>query len=109
MTQAVTHGADSERLVTVATELGRQADRTVDVAMTGSGSMTVLLQAWDGADAEPFARDWAAARQRLDAAAAHLQAAARLLRAQGDDQGATSAGGTTTAEAGPGGGPTLRR
>ena len=107
MTQAVTHGADSERLVTVATELGRQADRTVDVAMTGSGSMTVLLQAWDGADAEPFARE--AARQRLDAAAAHLQAAARLLRAQGDDQGATSAGGTTTAEAGPGGGPTLRR
>lgn len=98
MTEAVTHGADTDRLATVATALGRQADRTIDVAMVGSGSMALLLQVWDGADAEHFARDWTTARQHLDAAAAHLRAAATQLRAQADDQQSTSASGS-----GPGG------
>lgn len=97
----VTHGADTERLRSIATQLGTSAQRARDVGAMGSGSIAVLLEAWQGADVGHFAGAWDAAGRSLEQAADHLQHAAEELRRQSDEQtGASRAGSGSAAGAG---------
>lgn len=99
----VTHGADTERLRSIATELTGCAQRARDVAAMGNGSIGVLAQAWQGPDVEHFVHSWEGAGRSLEQAADRLQQTAEELRRQADNQteGSTA---RATGGGGPGGG-----
>lgn len=93
--QAVTHGADPERLDDIAVNLRQQGLAADDVAEKGAAMMLVLQETWRGVDVEHFATRWSAARQQVDAAAQRLHgASAQLSREAAEQRGASEDAGS---------------
>lgn len=82
----VTHGADADRLSTIATQIIDSASRTRDIATTGSMQLTVLAESWQGPDVEHFIHEWDAASRSIGQAADGLDRVAAELQRQADEQ-----------------------
>lgn len=102
MSGSVTHGAETSRLLEIATQLDAQARRTEVCEEQGTSMLAVLQDAWAGPDCQSFEAGWHPSRQQLVEASSRLRQAAALLRdeAQAQDEASQGAPG-----AGAGGGP----
>lgn len=100
----VTHGADTERLTTIAADLGRSAEQARGLGTAGGGMFAVLGDVWQGPDLDDFGRQWETAGRALAATADHLDAYATRLRAQADDQTEASTPSDKQRGGGDGGG-----
>lgn len=95
---ALTHGADTERLEQIATQLLACARRVEAVGDTGTACAPVLEEAWAGGDCEAFIGSWGSARHLVEQTETHLRAFAALLLEQAAQQEGAS---STTGQPGP--------
>lgn len=102
----LTHGADTDRLEDIATQLLASAQRVGAVGDTGTASAPVLEEAWAGGDCEAFIGSWQSARQMVEQTQTHLRAFAALLQEQAAQQDAASGGGAAAVHPSPSSAPT---
>ncbi|KRE37086.1 hypothetical protein ASG73_12350 [Janibacter sp. Soil728] len=94
MSTGVSHGADTDRLRSVAQGLSGSARTVLQVQHSGTSSMGALVESWAGPDTEVFAADWQQSVEVLAAAAERLSTLAMLLveQAEQQDQGSRGSG-----------------
>lgn len=104
---SVTHGADVERLRTIAGELGRSAGAITKIEQAGVAQSAALQGAWSGQDLEAFVRSWDGSRRQLVGCADRLAGFAQLLleQAEQQDTGSEGSGQGSTGPNGPGTAP----
>ncbi|CAM4197357.1 WXG100 family type VII secretion target [Janibacter anophelis] len=98
---AVTHGGDPTQMRQVAGQLKASGERITDSAAMMRGSRQVLVQSWEGADAEALLRSAEGAEGQLTSAADVLIAFAARLIEQADQQQGASEGSVRTAGSPP--------
>ncbi|MGO1167051.1 MAG: hypothetical protein ACTMHL_10585 [Janibacter sp.] len=101
MGNVVSHGADTERLDEISSQLRQEAHRLEDVGTQGSAMLLVLHEGWSGPDVETFDAGWSTARSQVEQASQRLQAAVADLQRQAADQRSASEGGGATSVGAP--------
>jgi uncharacterized protein YukE len=93
MAERYTHGMDPGRVRAIADRLAAAQRDLAGVSTRADDAARQLREAWDGEDAQAFARRWPALRQTLDSQAGDMESLVRRLREQAEEQDRASGTG----------------
>lgn len=86
MAERYTHGMDLGRVRSIADRLAAAQRDLAGVSTRADDAARQLREAWQGEDAQTFARRWPVLRQTLDDQASDLETLVRRLRQQAEEQ-----------------------